>query len=146
MTDRITKRQRSELMSRIRGKHTAPELVVRRLVHGLGYRYRLHVRKLPGTPDLVFASRRKVILVHGCFWHRHNCAMAATPKTRPVFWRQKFEANVLRDRRASRAISRMGWKAMVVWECQTLSTLDQLSRRIQAFLDRKMLRQRRATG
>jgi DNA mismatch endonuclease, patch repair protein len=146
MTDRMTKRQRSELMSRIRGKHTAPELVVRRLVHGLGYRYRLHVRKLPGTPDLVFASRRKVILVHGCFWHRHNCVMAAMPKTRPAFWRQKFEANVLRDRRASRAISRMGWKGMVVWECQTLSSLDQLSRRIQAFLDRKMLRQRRATG
>ena len=140
MTDRMTRRQRSELMSRIRGKHTAPELVVRRLVHGLGYRYRLHVRKLPGTPDLVFTSRKKVILVHGCFWHRHSCDMAATPKTRSDFWRQKFEDNVRRDKRASRAISRMGWKSMVVWGCQTLSSLDELGRRIQGFLDGKRRR------
>ena len=108
MTDRMAKRQRSELMSRIRGKHTGPELVVRRLVHGLGYRYRLHERTLPGTPDLVFVSRRKVVLVHGCFWHLHNCDLAATPKTRPDFWREKFEGNVRRDRRAQRALSKYG--------------------------------------
>jgi DNA mismatch endonuclease, patch repair protein len=136
----MTKSQRSELMSRIRGKHTGPELLVRRLVHGLGYRYRLHVRNLPGTPDLAFASRKKAILVHGCFWHRHNCGMAATPKTRPDFWKRKFVDNVRRDKRATRGLSRMGWSTMVVWECQTSSSMTDLGRRIQEFLDGKRRR------
>jgi DNA mismatch endonuclease (patch repair protein) len=136
MTDCLTRRQRSALMARIRGKHTAPELVVRRLAHSHGYRYRLHIAKLPGTPDMVFASRKKVVLIHGCFWHRHSCPLAAMPKTRPEFWMRKFEGNVNRDKRARRALSRLGWKALVVWECQTTHE-HLLSRRLQRFLDEK---------
>lgn len=117
------------------GRNTRPEMVVRRLAHAMGYRYRLHRRDLPGCPDLVFPSRRKIILVHGCFWHRHRCRKGrSTPRTRKRFWREKFEANRKRDRRFRRQLRRRGWKVLVIWECQTRDA-DRLAPRMRAFLD-----------
>lgn len=111
-----------------------PELVVRRLAHALGFRFRLHRRDLPGSPDLVFPRRRKVIFVHGCFWHRHEgCRLAADPKTRPDFWSRKFAANVARDRAAQEALEMAGWKVMIIWECETRS-LEGLADRLVGFL------------
>lgn len=121
-------------MARIRGKDTKPEMVVRRLAHAMGYRFRLHRRDLPGTPDLVFVSRRKVIFVHGCFWHGHTgCRMATMPKTRTAFWRDKIDANRNRDRRVKSALTRAGWMWITLWECETRRP-DQLSQRMRAFL------------
>jgi DNA mismatch endonuclease (patch repair protein) len=116
--DIITPRERSALMARIRGRDTGPERLVRRLLHGLGYRFRLHARDLPGRPDITLRSRRVAILVHGCFWHRHACGLAYSPKTRPEFWRAKFEQNVKRDQTVRAALKRAGWRVIVVWECQ----------------------------
>lgn len=119
MVDRISKERRSWNMSRIRAKDTAPERIVRSLLHGMGYRFRLHRRDLPGTPDIVLPKHRTVILVHGCFWHRHaGCRFAYSPKSRKKFWRAKFEATVLRDKRNVRRLRAQGWKVHVVWECQ----------------------------
>ena len=124
-------------MSLVRAKDTKPEMGVRRLVHGLGYRYRLHIADLPGHPDLVFPTKRKVIFVHGCFWHRHKCKMGdRTPKSRVRFWREKLEANRRRDVSHRHKLRKMGWEILVVWECQTgRSKLDRLAGRIRAFLD-----------
>lgn len=117
--DRLTPRQRSELMSRIRGRDTAPEIFVRRIVHGLGYRYRLHDRRLPGRPDLVFPRLRKVIFVHGCFWHSHRCKKGlSAPKTNVPFWARKREANRVRDRKSQRRLRSLGWDVLVIWECR----------------------------
>ena len=123
-------------MSRVRSKDTKPELRVRRLVHGLGYRYRLHGRDLPGSPDLVFGPRRKVIFVHGCFWHRHEgCSRSRIPKSpeRRAFWREKLDGNARRDRENQEALRRMGWRVLVIWECET-SDLARLTSRVSAFL------------
>jgi DNA mismatch endonuclease, patch repair protein len=123
MTDKLTREHRSWNMSRIRSKNTAPERIVRSLLHRLGYRFRLHSRKLPGKPDIVLPKYKTVIFVHGCFWHRHNnCKYAYTPKTRKKFWKQKFEANVIRDRQANRKLRVLGWKPVVIWECRTENT------------------------
>ena len=133
--DSLTDRQRSDLMSRIRGKDTKPEMRVRRLVHGMGYRYRLHAKGLPGRPDLVFRPRRKIIFVHGCFWHRHSgCSANRIPKTRADFWRAKLDRNVERDRRNDAALRADGWGVLVIWECETKSDHEQLAQRIRAFL------------
>jgi len=122
-------------MSRIRGKDTKPEMRVRRLVHGMGYRYRLHARELPGRPDLVFRPRRKAIFVHGCFWHRHSgCSANRIPKTRADYWRAKLNRNVERDRRNEAALRTAGWGVLVIWECETTGDPDRLARRIRAFL------------
>ena len=110
--------KRSALMARIRGRDTEPEMIVRRLLHAMGYRFRLHARDLPGRPDIVLRSRRTVIFVHGCFWHRHDCGLAYTPKTRREFWQKKFAGNVERDRRARNKLEEAGWNVIVVWECQ----------------------------
>lgn len=134
--DTLTTEQRSERMSRVRGKDSKPELVVRRLVHSLGCRYRLHRRGLPGTPDLVFGPRRKVIFVHGCFWHRHpdsNCKLARMPKSRLDFWRPKLEGNRERDLKNQAELARMGWQSLVVWECQT-KDVDALEVVVREFL------------
>ena len=134
MVDSLTRRQRSELMSRIRSKDTVPELVVRRLVHGMGYRYRLHAKDLPGRPDLVFRPRRKAIFVHGCFWHRHEgCSRSRIPTTRSDFWRTKLNGNARRDQRNEVALDEMGWRILVVWECET-KDLDQLGEVVRRFL------------
>lgn len=133
--DTLDPRARSARMARIRGKDTKPELVIRRLVHGLGYRYSLHRRDLPGTPDLVFPSRGGLIFVHGCFWHRHEgCALARLPKSRLDFWLPKLESNARRDARAIRALRRLGWRVMVIWECQ-VRDLKRLEGRVRRFLD-----------
>lgn len=106
-------------MAQVRARDTKPELIVRRLAHSLGYRYRLY-GQLPGRPDLVFASRRKVLFVHGCFWHRHkNCRKTTMPAANREFWLAKFKANVRRDRRNVRELERAGWGVIVVWQCET---------------------------
>ena len=135
--DSVTPRERSEIMARVRSKDTRPELRVRKLVFALGYRYRLHDRKLPGCPDLVFRPRRKVIFVHGCFWHRHTrCALARLPKSRLDFWIPKLEGNKLRDQRNKRALARRRWKVLTIWECQ-LADPSRVSALIRRFLDAK---------
>jgi DNA mismatch endonuclease (patch repair protein) len=122
-------------MQSIRSKDTKPELAVRRLVHALGYRYRLHGRDLPGRPDLVFRGRRKVIFVHGCYWHMHACAYGrVAPATNAEFWREKRLANVARDRRTKTRLRALGWRALVIWECQVRGT-ERLTKRVRAFLD-----------
>ncbi|WP_420442132.1 very short patch repair endonuclease [Candidatus Palauibacter sp.] len=134
--DTLTVRERSELMSRIRSRDTKPEMRVRRLVHGLGYRYRLHAKELPGRPDLAFRPRRKVIFVHGCFWHRHEgCSKNRIPKSPEThdFWRDKLNGNARRDRLNEATLRRTGWGVLVIWECET-KDLDPLARRVRAFL------------
>jgi len=132
--DPLTPEQRSKCMSRIRGRNTKPELVVRSLVHALGYRFRLHRRDLPGTPDLVLPRLRKIIFVHGCFWHQHaGCKLATLPKSRQEFWLPKLKANGNRDRRNERALRKLGWGVMTVWECQ-LRDAKRLTGRIRRFL------------
>ena len=135
--DTLTPEQRSERMSRVKGKGSAAELYVRRLVHRMGYRFRLHAAKLPGKPDLVFSGRRKVIFVHGCFWHRHtdpNCRLARLPKSRQDFWIPKLEGNRLRDERTQQALEALGWKSLVIWECQ-LGDPAFIENEIRTFLD-----------
>lgn len=122
-------------MAAVRGKDTKPELVVRRTVHRLGYRYRLHRKGLPGTPDLVFPRRRLAIFIYGCFWHRHKgCARSTTPKSRAEFWQAKFETNVARDRRDMGALDALGWRVAVIWECQTKDILS-LEHQLRMLLD-----------
>jgi DNA mismatch endonuclease (patch repair protein) len=107
-------------MSRITGKNTKPEMVVRRIAHALGLRFRLHRRDLPGRPDLVLPRHRLAVFVHGCFWHRHKaCKLASTPKTRVEFWQTKFDANVARDDSAVKQLAALGWHVLVLWECET---------------------------
>jgi DNA mismatch endonuclease (patch repair protein) len=135
VVDSLTPAERSEIMARVRSKNSRPELVVRKLVFAMGYRYRLHARTLRGCPDLVFRPRRKVIFVHGCFWHRHaNCALARIPKSRIDFWTTKLEGNRKRDERNRRSLAREGWKVLTIWECQ-LRDAGRLEARIRRFLD-----------
>jgi DNA mismatch endonuclease, patch repair protein len=123
-------------MARVRGKNTGPELAVRRLIHGMGYRFRLHRKDLPGKPDLVFSGRRKVIFVHGCFWHRHPdpaCKLARLPKSRQDFWRAKLDNNRERDLRQEVALRADGWGVLTIWECQ-LRDKASLTNEIRTFL------------
>lgn len=106
-------------MSRVRGKDTTPEMTVRKIAHRLGLRFRLHAKRLPGCPDLVFAKHKTIVFVHGCFWHRHTCRRATTPKTHTDFWISKFERNQERDRKNINLLRDQGWKVLVVWECET---------------------------
>ena len=133
MVDNRTPESRSWLMSRIGSKHTKPELIVRKLLHGLGYRYRLHRKDLPGRPDLVFAARRKVLFVHGCFWHGHHCRLARVPKSNVGFWRDKFTRNRERDSRKRSELEAIGWRVAVVWQCE-LKDLQLLERNLVEFL------------
>lgn len=121
MADKLTAEQRSENMRRIRSKDTKPEMQVRRFVHAQGYRYRLHVSNLPGKPDLVFPKLRKVIFVHGCFWHLHKkCSEGRIPESRRDYWEPKLKRNVERDRKHTIALRKLGWKSLVVWECDIM--------------------------
>lgn len=132
--DIVTPERRSSMMSRIRGRDTKPELAVRRAAHALGYRYRLHRRGLPGSPDMVFPGRRKVVFVHGCYWHRHpGCRLAYQPKSNADFWAAKFQRNVQRDRGAEELLRAGGWDVLTVWECQTADA-DSLADRLRGFL------------
>ncbi len=133
MADRMTPTQRSRCMSRIRGKNTKPELLVRQLLHGLGYRYRLHVPHLPGRPDIVFPGRGKVIEVRGCFWHRHaGCPFAATPATRADFWEAKLARTVARDAENLAALKAAGWDTLILWGCAVGNTAT--AQRLAVFL------------
>ena len=120
MKDRLTKAERSWNMSRIRGKNTTPEKVVRSLLHRMGFRFRLHGSKLPGRPDIVLAKHRTVVFVHGCFWHRHRgCRNCTTPTNRREWWVAKLEGNAARDRVRAKELRKLGWRVVVVWECET---------------------------
>ena len=133
--DSLTKEQRSATMARVRGKDTGPEMRVRRLVHEMGYRYRLHRRNLPGVPDLAFSSRRKVIFVHGCWWHGHDCPGGRKrPKTNKSYWLPKLERNRTRDAANQAELRARGWDALVLWECQLKDTAG-LRKRIGDFLE-----------
>lgn len=132
MADTLTPAQRSERMSRVRGKNTEPELLVRRVVHQLGFRFRLHCAALPGKPDLVFPRLKRVVFVHGCFWHGH-AGCGRIPKSRLDFWGPKLQANKRRDSRNRRVLTRLGWRSLVVWECQ-LKNLPRVGRGIVKFL------------
>jgi len=135
VSDTLSVLERSRLMSRIHSKDTQPEMIVRRIAHKDGYRYRLHVGDLPGKPDLVFPSRRKVIFVHGCFWHGHDgCALAHQPQSNQEFWLAKLKGNKLRDSSALEQLAILGWKALVIWECE-LKDADAVQRKIRSFLD-----------
>lgn len=124
---------RSENMRRIRSKGMLPELAVRSLVHRMGYRFRLHRKDLPGKPDLVFVSRRKVIFVHGCFWHAHDCKMAHKPKSNADYWAPKLARNRTRDARNIETLTAVGWKSLIIWECET-EVDKRLAQRIKTFL------------
>jgi DNA mismatch endonuclease (patch repair protein) len=135
--DTLSPQERSERMSRVKGRDTKPELLVRRLVYGMGYRYRLHAEALPGKPDLVFRQRKCAIFVHGCFWHRHRgCALCRLPKSRLNFWKPKLEGNRKRDLRNQRKLRRDGWRILVIWECE-LTDERKVRRTVLKFLEPK---------
>jgi DNA mismatch endonuclease, patch repair protein len=132
---KLSAEMRSKIMRGIRNKDTRPEMIVRRLVHGLGYRYRLHASDLPGRPDLVFRPRRKVVFVHGCFWHQHpGCPNVRPPRSRLRFWRPKLDGNRLRDEENLRRLREAGWSVLVLWECE-LGEASALADRIVTFLE-----------
>jgi DNA mismatch endonuclease, patch repair protein len=133
MSDRVTPERRSFIMSRVGQKNTAPEMALRRALHRLGYRFRLHRRDLPGSPDIVFPSRRKVVFVHGCFWHGHDCRWGRLPKSRQEYWLPKIETNRERDKRALTELRDAGWEPLVVWQCE-LRDLEGAVDRVEAFL------------
>lgn len=136
MTDTVTPKRRSEIMSNIRGKGMKPEMIVRRLVHAMGYRYRLHRTDLPGKPDLVFPKRRKVIFVHGCFWHQHAdqaCRISRSPQSNQDYWLPKLKRNVERDAEHQDRLAKLGWHTLVVWECET-TDMELLKEKIGNFL------------
>lgn len=132
--DIVSKEQRSRMMAAVRQRDTPAELAVRRVAHALGFRFRLNVRSLPGSPDIVFPKHRKVIFVHGCYWHRHNCRKATMPSSRTEFWQSKFEANVNRDQQAIKKLRKLGWKVLVVWECQTNDAVK-VAKTLKKFFD-----------
>jgi len=137
MTDTLTSVARAERMSRVRGRDTGPEMVVRRMLHGMGHRYRLHAKDLPGRPDIVFRGRRLAIFVHGCFWHRHpepTCKLARLPKSRLDFWLPKLEGNRARDAANVEKLDATGWRVLIVWECE-LGNKEQLRNTLRRFIE-----------
>lgn len=131
MADRLSSQRRSWNMSRIKSRDTTPELAVRKVLYGMGYRYRLHSAAVPGKPDIVLKRFRAAIFVHGCFWHRHpGCKFVYSPKSRVEFWTKKFDANVRRDETVRKQLSDLGWKSLTIWECETKSseTIEHLLR------------------
>lgn len=132
--DIVSPEKRSRMMAGIKGKNTKPEMVVRRFVHGMGFRFRLHRKDLPGSPDIVFPRLRRVIFVHGCFWHRHlDCRFAYTPKSNTQFWLDKLRSNVRRDDSAQKALKALGWEVLIVWECE-VSNPFALTKKLNSFL------------
>ena len=136
MTDVHTSAQRSFNMSQIRGKDTKPELIVRSLIHQMGFRFRLHRKDLPGKPDIVLPRHRKVVLVHGCFWHMHRCRYGkVVPKTNAEFWQNKRQSNVDRDKRNLRELKKNHWQTLVIWECWTRDIETHVLPRLEQFFD-----------
>ena len=122
MVDHLTKNMRSWNMSRIRSRHTKPEVIVRSLLHRLGYRFKINDNKLPGCPDVVLPKYRTVIFVHGCFWHRHkNCPKATTPGTNKEYWTKKFRNNVSRDNEVKKELEKLNWRVIIIWECEVIN-------------------------
>lgn len=141
MTDTLTPSERSKRMSLVRAKNTRPEIALRSGLHSLGLRYRLHWKKLPGSPDLVFRRYKAVVFVHGCFWHRHpGCHLTRTPKSNQAFWNEKFEKNVARDASIARSLKHLGWSVFIVWECELASTTKAIAtcERITTLLREKL--------
>lgn len=131
----FAKSERSRIMAAVKSRDTSPELVVRRLFHASGFRYRLHVRSLPGTPDMVFPRLKKIINVSGCFWHMHGCGRCRIPASHRHYWIAKLKRNAARDRRTTRALRRAGWSVLTVWECQTAGPkAARLRQRLEMFL------------
>lgn len=134
--DNHTTEQRRLNMSRVKGKDTKPEMLLRHLLWSAGYRYFLHRKDLPGKPDLVFPGRRKIIFIHGCFWHKHDCKSFSWPQSNADFWREKIEKNVERDLRNQKALCTLGWSWLVIWECQIrVRSSEGLLLKLQRFLD-----------
>lgn len=131
--DTFSREQRSAVMRQVRGKDTKPELIIRKMLHALGYRYRLHVPDLPGRPDLVFPGRKKVVFINGCYWHGHHCEAATLPASNRAYWKAKQERNAARDRRSARALRRAGWSVLTVWECE-MKKLERVEARLVRFL------------
>lgn len=136
VADRVTQSVRSKIMASVGTQNTGPELLLRKRLHRLGYRYATNSVTLPGKPDLVFRSLGKVVFVHGCFWHGHTCRWGRLPKSRPEYWRPKITANRTRDSRVARKVRRMGWSVMIVWQCQ-LRDLELTVQRVARFLERR---------
>ena len=136
MADNLTIQERSEIMRRVVNKGTRPELTIRKIVWGLGYRYRLNVNGIPGKPDIAFKSRKKAIFINGCFWHRHSgCALTRTPKSNTEFWTNKFATTVKTDQRNYEDLIRMGWRYLIIWECEIKkSNLEYLTQKIDQFM------------
>jgi len=134
LSDVFTPEKRSQIMARISGKNTKPEIAVRKLVHSLGFRFRIHDSKLPGKPDIVLSRHRKIIFVNGCFWHGHSgCSRSKIPHTNPIFWKDKISKNIIRDERIRRKLRREGWRTMTVWQCEMGDT-EKLTQRIARYL------------
>lgn len=136
MADHVSPEKRSYIMAKVRNKDTWPELAVRKALHNLGYRYRINRRDLPGSPDIVFPSRRKAIFVHGCFWHGHGCRWGRLPKTKIEYWSLKIKSNGLRDIRKMSELAERGWSGFVVWQCD-LRDFENTLKKILAFLENK---------
>jgi DNA mismatch endonuclease (patch repair protein) len=135
MTDHVPPSRRSEIMRSIKGKNTSPELAVRSLMYRMGYRYRLHIKELPGCPDIVFPRRQKVIFVHGCFWHSHRkCKKATIPKSNVSFWTEKLLRNKERDATNRRMLKKLGWQVLTIWQCD-LKRLENLQDKLRRFLE-----------
>ncbi|RIV63261.1 very short patch repair endonuclease [Burkholderia pseudomallei] len=131
--DTITPAERSALMSRIRSENTRPEIAVRSILHRLGYRFRLHRKDLPGRPDIVLPRHRKIVLVHGCFWHGHTCRLASKPKSNESYWSTKIQANRARDARNLEALIQQGWSVLELWECE-VRKLEGVEEKLRAFM------------
>lgn len=134
MADPLTEEERSWVMSQVKNKDTKPEVRVRSMLHRMGYRFRLHRRGLPGAPDIVLPRHEKIIFVHGCFWHSHNCPRGKRPSTRTKFWNAKLDANVERDRENQEALEEQGWKILVVWGCE-LKYPDAVREKLRSFME-----------
>lgn len=131
--DTISATDRSRLMAKVRQRHTGPELTVRRILHGMGYRFSLHKKDLPGTPDIFLRKHRKVVQVFGCFWHGHDCRKGRLPKSRTTFWREKINKNRKRDAIALKALNDIGLEVLVVWECE-IKDAEVISLRLGEFM------------
>jgi DNA mismatch endonuclease (patch repair protein) len=134
MPDVFSKEQRSRVMAKVRGENTSPEMAVRSLIHRMGYRYRLHRKDLPGKPDIVLPRHKKIIFVHGCFWHQHaGCKAADRPASNTEYWTKKLDRNIERDKSNQQKLEELGWQVLVVWECQ-IKDRAALTQRLSAFL------------
>lgn len=133
MTDRVSEEIRSYIMSSVGNKDTGPELIVRKILYGLGYRYRLHRRDLPGSPDVVFQKRKKAIFVNGCFWHGHECRYGKLPKSKSDYWVGKIDNNQERDGKNIRLLEQLGWEVLVVWQCQ-LKDIESIKKQLMQFM------------